>query len=230
MPSSSRSHCPPHGPGKNVGSVRNGTACHVGQRPAERVAVEVAGCVGLREVEVAVDARQELLLVAVEQRPVDEEQPRLRAACARALARRSAPRRAAPPRARAAWARPRTRARRAGRAPRRGRTRPRRRRRAGSSPKRPASSPSAEPPEDRVGGRAAGAALDLVPRQQRVPDVDGAADGQRCQQAFPRKRRGAVDREHAARERRQAVLDGAAARRVARARVVAARHPSGTTT
>ena len=41
----------------------------------------------------------------------------------------------------------------------------------------------------------------------RVADVDAVPGGQRREQALPRERRRAVDREHAARERRQAVLD-----------------------
>ena len=110
--------------------------------------------------------------MAVEQRPVDEEQPRLRAACAGALAR---VRRLAAPHRRE-------------RVPLGHVCVPELvvgdERRAGAEHDRvafdtrklaeePGELTVAQPPEDRVVGRAACAALDLFPRKQRVPDVDG---------------------------------------------------------
>ena len=63
MPRRRRSHCPPHGPGRNVGRVRKG-------RPARRCNVERSaspeseqGPPGIADLDVTVDGRRERLLV-----------------------------------------------------------------------------------------------------------------------------------------------------------------------
>ncbi len=85
IPSSSRNHCPPHGPGKNVGRVRNGlpaSSCSVRRSVSPS---SERGSLGLAQIDVEVESRQECLLVPVEHRPVDEEQSLLGARLARGL-------------------------------------------------------------------------------------------------------------------------------------------------
>ena len=56
MPSVRRSHCPPHGPGRKVGSRPKGPAGQLVERAPQRVSVERARRLGVGQVEVAVDA------------------------------------------------------------------------------------------------------------------------------------------------------------------------------
>ena len=99
MPSVRRSHCPPHGPGRNVGRVRKGRpASSSSERRSESPSSE-RGASALGQVEVAVDPAGERLLVPVEHGPVDEEQPLLGAGAGRPAGRGSAPRPLASPRA-----------------------------------------------------------------------------------------------------------------------------------
>ena len=73
-------------PGQKGGARAKGLPGEAGERLAERVAREPERCEGIGEVDVAVDPREQRLLVAVEHRPVHEQQPLLRAARARGLA------------------------------------------------------------------------------------------------------------------------------------------------